>query len=1283
MKNMHKLISILLSASMVLGIVQMPIQITQANQPIAIVENLEDGDSDEVEQTEKLETAIDSEADSTNEIVQDTPLETVKNLEETSSNEVDQIESITSFENSSSNAGPEWTRIWSDEFDGGVGSGFHRGLDLSVWEIQTGNGVAMGIPGWGNGEIQYYHGDNVWVDDGMLHIEARLENRGSPGEGDWRHTSGRIRSVGTEGFRDEFGQGMSVKYGRIEASISLPVGTGLWPAFWMMPTDDVYGGWAASGEIDIMEARGREPYMSTAAVHYGGMWPHNTHSHSSIDLRDLDPDLTINDFILYSVEWEPGELRFFVNNHNFWTINDWHSLVPGQEALGTQFMFPAPFDQYFHVILNLAIGGWFDGGVEPDDELFDEARLMRVDYVRVYELTGREMLDPTPPILSPEEIPGGAKQLREPGGLIWDTNFENVIRQAPLPGESGFPTRDGWELFAGDFGGGIAGYDVVDSMLHIQIATGGGVVHANQLMQRTSLVRGRHYRLSFDARAAGPRSINARLSQGANPGWIAYTNFTPNLTANTQTFTHYFTMTNATNLDARLEFNMGGSAHDIWLGNVSLAEVDYVPEGYQGIKTPLPNGNMVWNGTFDQGRDGLIFWSRALADNANLSVHHSRRRLEATGITSTAAPYDVMISQGRIPFANDTFRVNFDRFNETGTGNVGFRIVDMAENVIFYEATFDIAQEAMQTISHEFTLTDVPSDNREMQVQFLLGDAVNEVFLDNIRIERLTEYDRDFTGVTMHPLDNGDFFAGMRSWEYVSEGGGAGSPTIANGVATVDVAALGSNPWSVMLMNEGMQVHSGFTYAVEFDVSATANRNIQLVVETPAFARRLQPLVPVTSTSQRHRFEFTSAHTEILDLKFLMGTMEDATIGSVNISNVQFYIVGAPLQRIPTFITEVINNFVGEDITLTYNRFANPTFSGANATIDINGELISFTHIPGEITIAASYFTGAPINSIRISVYGYESITLHQEIRDPEAIPVTNFLINGDFAVPLTGPEAGWWFEDAPLFTANWYEWLEASHRYSSAGGIALDLPNAGYESWHVFLHQTLAEILPIGEYELTFTARSTRERDVFVEFGPPGTLQQITTIGLTSEWQTFTINVTSAQYVRFLVGYVGGGAHNHTVYIQDVRLGETVAINFEALENLLSEIEALDLDATNFTTESWATFSTALAHARAIFLNEEVTQLEIDDAVVALQNALVGLVQIEDDVDPDDNQADSTDPNDNQADVADPNGNNDITTDSNRPNLPQTGAVIGTTLLGGFALATLGVIIGSKKKGK
>ena len=126
------------------------------------------------------------------------------------------------------------TLVWSDEFDGPT-------VDPANWEFMIGNGAEYGIPGWGNNELQYYtsRAQNVYVSGGALHIVARRESYAG-----YEYTSARLRTMNRREFL----------YGRIEARMILPSGQGLWPALWMLPTNSPYGGWAASGEIDIMES---------------------------------------------------------------------------------------------------------------------------------------------------------------------------------------------------------------------------------------------------------------------------------------------------------------------------------------------------------------------------------------------------------------------------------------------------------------------------------------------------------------------------------------------------------------------------------------------------------------------------------------------------------------------------------------------------------------------------------------------------------------------------------------------------------------------------------------------------------------------------------------------------------------------------------------------------------------------------------------------------------------------------------------------------------------------
>ncbi|MBQ5674030.1 MAG: glycoside hydrolase family 16 protein, partial [Lachnospiraceae bacterium] len=158
-----------------------------------------------------------------------------------------------------------WKLVWNDEFDGNA-------LDTTKWSCQIGNGYN----GWGNQESQYYTAENVSVADGTLKITAKKEKKGG-----FDYTSSRIRTVTDDGQTL-----FSTKYGKVEARIKLPSGTGLWPAFWMMPVNSEYGSWPLSGEIDIMEARGRELDTVHGTIHFGEKRPFNKNIGSSYTFND-------------------------------------------------------------------------------------------------------------------------------------------------------------------------------------------------------------------------------------------------------------------------------------------------------------------------------------------------------------------------------------------------------------------------------------------------------------------------------------------------------------------------------------------------------------------------------------------------------------------------------------------------------------------------------------------------------------------------------------------------------------------------------------------------------------------------------------------------------------------------------------------------------------------------------------------------------------------------------------------------------------------------------------
>ncbi len=268
-------------------------------------------------------------------------------------------------ENISTSVTPEPSKYklkWEDNFNDSA-------LNEQYWNYMYGDGSKYGIDwGWGNGELQSYEKENVSLRDGNLVITARRETGMTSTNKEY--TSARITT------KDK----ISTTYGRVEARMALPVGQGLWPAFWMLPDPNTpYGGWPHSGEIDIMEARGRLIGETTGALHYSDL--NGGHQYQSGVNTFNGTDLTA--WHVYAVEWDKNQIKWFVDDNNFMTITaDSWSTQASPSSL------TAPFDSDFHILFNFAIGGQFDGFVNPDAS-FQSAE-MKVDYVRIYEMTGSD-----------------------------------------------------------------------------------------------------------------------------------------------------------------------------------------------------------------------------------------------------------------------------------------------------------------------------------------------------------------------------------------------------------------------------------------------------------------------------------------------------------------------------------------------------------------------------------------------------------------------------------------------------------------------------------------------------------------------------------------------------------------------------------------------------------------------------------------------------------------------------------------------------------------------------
>ena len=237
--------------------------------------------------------------------------------------------------------------VWSDEFDGNE-------LNEDNWSFQIGNGCPQ-LCGWGNNELQYYtdRDENIGISNGLLTITGRQESfAGSD------YTSARIRSINKLDFC----------MGRVEARMKVPAGQGYWPALWMLPSETYYGSWPTSGEIDIMEVSGNNTDDVVGTIHFGPLWPENQYTGNSYTVTG--PDLS-EEFHLYEIEWSENELKWYVDGILY-------STKTPDDLYGN----PWNFDRNFHLIINLAIGGWFPGFPDGSTEF---PGTLEVDYVRVYQ----------------------------------------------------------------------------------------------------------------------------------------------------------------------------------------------------------------------------------------------------------------------------------------------------------------------------------------------------------------------------------------------------------------------------------------------------------------------------------------------------------------------------------------------------------------------------------------------------------------------------------------------------------------------------------------------------------------------------------------------------------------------------------------------------------------------------------------------------------------------------------------------------------------------------------
>lgn len=411
--------------------------------------------------------------------------------------------------------------LWSDEFDGDK-------LNEDIWSYDPHE------PGWTNNELQEYttSTDNVFVKDGKVILKAIKSQK----DGKDYYTSGKIKSQNKKDFT----------YGKVSISAKVPFGKGLWPALWMMPTDEQhYGQWPKCGEIDIMEVLGNDVSTAYGTIHYG-----EPHSEQQQTYKLIESDFE-KEFHEFSVEWEPGEIRWYIDGHEYLKVNDWFTAVEGEDDKP----YPAPFDQPFFVQMNLAVGGDWPGNPDADTN-FDKAEF-EIDYVRVYQKPNYDKN-----VKKPEVV---MRKALEDGNYIYNGNFAEA---------EDLTDDKNWKFLL--FNGGEGAAKIENNEIVITSSKEGTEEYSVQLVQpELPMIKGKKYRATFEAYADEPRDMIVCVS-APTAGWVRYLKDTKlKLTKEKQKFTYEFDMNSKTDPNGRLEFNMGkcGSTATIHISNVRVEEI--------------------------------------------------------------------------------------------------------------------------------------------------------------------------------------------------------------------------------------------------------------------------------------------------------------------------------------------------------------------------------------------------------------------------------------------------------------------------------------------------------------------------------------------------------------------------------------------------------------------------------------------------------------------------------------------------------------------------------------
>ncbi len=586
------------------------------------------------------------------------------------------------------------------------------------------------------------------------------------------YTSGRISTQNLKTFT----------YGRFEVRAKVPNGQGYLPAFWLMANDEnVYGQWPRCGEIDCMEVMGQDTNKLYGTIHYG-----NPHAESQGTYTIKDGEKSFSDgFHTFTCDWEPGKITWYVDGIKYHEESNWHSTTEGQGTL----TYPAPFDQPFYIILNLAVGGSWVGN--PNEETSFVNNPFVVDYVRVYQ---KDSYDEN--VTRPEVKFEPTNEPDDSGNYIKNSTFAEA---------EDLTDDTNWKFITALDGAATA--EIKDNSMVISTENAGTVDYSVQLVQaNVPFEKGATYEVSFDAQASENRKMNVDV-KAPDRGYQSYMKtMVPELTTEMKHFSTQFVMKADSDVNGRLEFNMGNAGSgDIVLKNVVVRKTAEPDPNAKEEKTILANGSCIYNGSFQEGKNHLGYWD-ITPEGADIKVTglSDGRRLVTEGKSVTISQSDLAFKEGT------AYALSFDAYAQNGATVVA----TVGGNT--YKVNVEAGNEKKDYV------VKIPATAKftDKTVSLKIEGAIS---LDNVKM------------VEDAKIKNGSFNDSLSGYEVYVDSAAKATVVVdslkENNALDVTVDDTGADDWRIQIKQNNVLLEKGKKYKLSYEAKSTIDRKIRVVMQ--------------------------------------------------------------------------------------------------------------------------------------------------------------------------------------------------------------------------------------------------------------------------------------------------------------------------------------------------------------------------------------------------------------------------------------------------------------------